>query len=235
MSKKILNLVLSHHIPPYDSLCRVSMETWDSIEVEDVETIYYFSKTGWQPNDRFVYLNVADGLFALAQKTIAAFEWALAYKEFDYLTRPHSCIYVNKKSLKSYVQSLPCENLFAGAPATSINGFKYLWGGIGWIFSKDVIEKLVQHKTQLIHGLMEDEAISVLATQIGIPYSEYNQSCSIDKTDNGWQCTSYCGRSKIFTDFSDLKELNHSFYRVKQDKNRKTDEHLMRELFKHLQ
>jgi hypothetical protein len=82
---------------------------------------------------------------------------------------------------------------------------------------------------------MEDESVSLLAKDLEIPFSNYNKACSIDKQPDGWQLISYCGNSKTFIEFSEIKELGHVYYRVKQDGKRDVDEFIMRELFKYLQ
>jgi hypothetical protein len=47
--KRVLILVVSSQNPPYDRMYQTSCETWDSIDVPGVETVYYFSEP-MQPN-----------------------------------------------------------------------------------------------------------------------------------------------------------------------------------------
>ena len=51
--KKVLILVLSCETPPYNKMVDTSKSTWDSIEVDGVETIYYFGNH----NDKRTDLN----------------------------------------------------------------------------------------------------------------------------------------------------------------------------------
>lgn len=229
MSKKILILVLSADFPPYDGMVKTSLSTWDSIEHENMETVYYFGKSSKQNTDKFIYLPVVESLNNMTEKTFKAFEWALQNKEFDYLCRPHSCVYVDKKELANYVEGLPNENVFA---TLKVSGeVNWGWGGTGFILSRDVIKKLVDNYDKVRPNLMEDQAVSFLINDLGIEYTKLN-SCSIDAKNNGWLCLSYIGKSKEFTKFEDIKGLGHVMYRVKFDQQRWMDSIIMESLFK---
>lgn len=232
--RKILILVLSADVVPYDKMITTSMNTWDSIDCEGTETIYYCGESNKDNTDKIIYLPVNESLHTMGKKLLLAFEWALKNKEFDYIARVHSSTYVNKKELFNYVQNLETENVFAGAEATSQNGFQYLWGGGHYVISKDVVKKIVDNKDRWNHLWMEDESMSVLVSSLGIPFTA-GKSGSIDKLENGWHCISYGGGESIsFYQFSDLQRLKHHFYRVKHDKDRSVDEYVMNELFKAL-
>lgn len=226
--KKVLILVLSHDKPPYNKMVETALQTWDSDEVEGCQTVYYFD--GVMANtDKFIYLNVDSGLLGMGKKTLSAFEYVLSNFEFDYIARVHSSIYVNKKLLYQHIQTLPGKDYFAGSVADSANGFKYIWGGTGFIISKDVIQKVVLNKVHWQHKYMEDESLSLLVNWLSVPYSE-GYAGAIDNMDNHWRCISYGGESITFTDFADMKRLNHHFIRVKQDGKRWVDEFIMKEL-----
>lgn len=236
MNKTVLILVLSSDFAPYSKMIETSMNTWDSIQVPGTETIFYCSKKdnpGKQSTDKVLYFNVGNSLFDMGHKNLATFEWALQNKQFDYVARVNASCYVDKKALIKYIQDLPSENLFAGVETESQNGFRYCWGGCQYILSRDVISQMVENKSKWQHRYMEDEAMSLLAVELNIPF--YNgKSGSIDKTEDGWRCISYGGESISFIDFADLKKLNHHYYRVKQDQKRDVDEYIMEQLFKAL-
>jgi len=228
--KKILILVLSHDQPPYNKMVETAEQTWDSIEVDGTETLYYFD--GTQPTTgKYLYVDVKSGLLNMGFKTLAALEWAVKNKEFDYIARIHSSIYCNKTALAEHIQNLPETNYFAGAIADSANGFKYLWGGVGFILSRDVVHKIVDNKHQWQHKYMEDESMSLLANWLSIPFSA-GYSGAIDNMGDHWRCISYNGESITFNEFAELKRLGHHFYRVKQDGKRWMDAFIMENLFK---
>lgn len=230
--RRILILVLSADFAPYAKMVQTSLETWDSVEQEGCETVYYFGKSNKQNTDKFVYLPIHESLASMGQKTLMALEWALENKEFDYIARPHSCIYVNKKELVNYVDSLPNENIFSGLMVEDKRS--WMWGGCGYVISKDVVKKLVDNKAQLDVRKMEDMGVSHLASDLEIPYTQ-GFGCSIDRLKDKWRCTCYGTESFEFDDFSEVKKsAGQYFYRVKYDGNREMDEYTMRQLFKAL-
>ncbi len=231
--KRVLILVLSSEIPPYEPMINQAMTTWDSVDVENTETIYYCGKSLKKNTSKIIYLPIADQLSTMGEKTLQALEWALKNKEFDYIARAHSSCYVDKKQLINHIQELPYNNVFEGIEATSQNGFQFLWGGGHYVISKDVIEKIVENRSKWNHSYMEDESMSVLCSSFGIPFKS-GKSCSINKRENDWLLLGYGGESKEFTNFADVKPLNNHFYRVKQDGNRSLDAYIMNELFNNL-
>lgn len=230
---RVLILVLSADFSPYDRMINTAINTWDSIEVDGVETIFYCGESTKTNTDKIIYINATDYLLNIGHKTLGAFEWALKNKEFDFIARVHSSIYVDKIRLLEYVQSLPKENLFSGTEAESQNGFQYVWGGTGYILSKDVISKIVENKSVWKHQFMEDESMSLVASGLGIPFT-LGYAGSIDKMSEGWRCISYGGESITFNEFSELKRLRHHYYRCKQDGHRLRDQYVMEHLFKNL-
>lgn len=230
--KTVLILVLSSDFPPYEKMMETSLSTWDSVEVPGTETMFMCGKSKHKKDtDKVIYLPVDNGLFDMGHKTIAMLEWALANKEFDYIARVNASCYVHKNNLLEYVQNLPDSNVFAGALAESVHGFKYLWGGAQYVISKDVVQKIVDNKLHWQHKYMEDESMSLLVNWLSIPFSE-GYSGAIDNMGDHWRCISYGGQSITFTDFAEMKRLNHHFIRVKQDGKRWVDEFIMKELFR---
>lgn len=219
-------------MPPYDRMIQTSIATWNSVEVEGIETIFYCStKDSKYHTHGIMYFDVANDLHSMGHKNLAMFEWALENKSFDYVARVNASCYVDKKQLIKYVQTLPETNLIAGAVADSQNGFPYLWGGAQYIISRDVVQKIVDNKAQWQHKYMEDEAMSLLVNWLSIPYTA-GYSGSIDNMGDHWRCISYGGEAITFTDFSDLVPLGHHYYRVKQDGRRWLDQIVMKNLFR---
>jgi len=226
--KRVLILVLSCETAPYGKMVQTSKETWDSVNVDGVDTVYYFGESAKQNTPSEIYLPVKESLSRMGEKTLKALEWALDNKEFDYIARPNSSCYVNKKELIKYIQTLPTENVFAGLEVA--DNPKWMVGAGQFIYSIDVVKKIVENKDLWNHQLMEDVAISCLANDLGITYMKGN-ACSINKRESDWLMISYgLEESKEFKEFSELKS-KHYFYRVKCDGRRDIDELIMRELF----
>jgi hypothetical protein len=113
---KILILVLSYMEPPYDVLLKTQRETWDSVEVEGVRTVYYYGgsggwvaagynstplvtqrseNSGWSLEVQF---DCTDAYYYMGQK----FKLALQYIEdwdYDIIFRTNSSSYIDKQRL----------------------------------------------------------------------------------------------------------------------------------------
>ncbi len=234
--KKVLILVVSVQAPPFGKMIETSLRTWDSIDVDGVETVFYCSRPKLQNTEKIIYIDVDESYFTMGYKMHAAFDWALANKEFDYIARVNASCYVDKKQLIAQVQDMADSNLFSCLEvAATPTEQKWSWGGGQFILSRDVVEQIIKHRNLWNHSIMEDKALGHLMNLLSIPYTR-GKACSIDKLEGDkWRCLCYDAESFEFTDFADvaLKSKNY-FYRVKQDYDRNMDEYVMNELFKQL-
>ena len=223
--KRVLIMVVSCEARPYGKMIDTSLLTWDSKEIEGVQTIYYCGTSTQLDTDKIKHFPIKDGLYQMGHKGLLAYEWALNTLEFDYVARVNSSCYVSKKKLLDYVQTLPNENIFEGLKIEDKED--WVWGGGQFIISRDVLQKIVDNKADWRHGEMEDKAMSFLAAKLGIPFKEGN-ACSINKQEDNWGLLSYgFGESIEFEDFKDVSNSPHYFYRVKQDQRRELDEYIM--------
>lgn len=234
--KHTLILVLSAIKHPYGAMLEKAMATWDSIDHPNTTTLYYVGNCG-TPGPKVFCSAYDEGLMNIGRRTIEAFGHALTIPGWTHLARPHSSCYVHKWKLVEYVNDLPGASVMYGLPAKSNAnpGTTYLTGCGHYIFSRDVISRLVEHKHAWDHSIMEDEAVSKLARSIGIPFGNL-RTCSIDRIDGSWACISYHSAfsSFKFEDFGSMDKADQFFFRVKQDLQRHIDLELMDLLFKHL-
>lgn len=230
--KTVLILVLSSDWPPYDTLMKCSQDTWDSVEVDGCETVYYFAGSG--PNtDNRVYFNVDKGMMSIGKKTVAALEWALNNKQFDYIARPNANCFVYKRGLINHVQSLSDTGVFTTLEVKDKRE-NWGWGGGQAIISRDVVQLIVDNKHRWDHRDIEDMAMSRLVRRLGIPFTPA-VACSIDKLPTRWRCMAYGTEPFEFDDFSEIvRAEGQFFFRTKQDKDRTKDVHIMHELFKYI-
>ena len=239
--KRVLILVVSvESIPVYEKLYHKQRETWDSIEVPNVQTVFYFGGDKASTH-KVLYTGHEEDYKTMGLKCLSAFQYALINLNFDYIFRANSSQYIDKKRLVNYVQDLQTNNLALGLCTDSGKGYDYMWGGGGYIFSKDVIEKIVDQKNKWDHSLMEDVAISKLCIDIGIPLTSKGVSCSVDWNENGYEFICYRegkGGGCTVHDLSEMKThpelINQFCVRVKCDRNRDIDLILMDDLFKNL-
>lgn len=234
--KKVLILVLSAQKPPWGEMMLTSMNTWERDYVEGVRTIFYCGQPVQENSYSVIYFDIYESYATLGQKMLAAFEWVLQNYDFDYIARVNSSCYVDKRELIKYVQTLPDTNVFAGVKVPSSgHEAEWCWGGMQFILSKDVVEKVVESKTHWRHDKMEDVALSFLVKKLGIPFMA-GKGCSIDKTDKGWRCVQYGGGESFdFDDWSQMKGTGQFFIRVKYDQDRYVDKLIMHNLYNHLQ
>lgn len=212
-------------------MIETSLNTWDSVEVEGVETIYYCGAPVKENTNKIIYFPIREDYANLGHKFLEALHWAKENKEFDYIARVNSSCYVDKKELIKHVQDLK-EDAYGLIVPASEHEPKWIWGGGQFILSKKVVDLILENKDKFNHSLMDDMAISRMLDYLGINYTE-GKASSIDKLENRWRFMPYGGGAPFeFTDFNDLKNTTHFFYRVKMDGQRYIDKYLMEQLFK---
>lgn len=137
---KILILVLSYNESPYKELMRAQQETWDSIEVEGVRTVYYYGgNKGWV-NEKEFSANASDEYYYMTNKCLEAIKATIDF-EPTLIWRTNSSSYIQKSKLVEFAKTLPTENCYAG---WEIEGQGYnVVSGAGFFMSPDVAEKLI--------------------------------------------------------------------------------------------
>lgn len=244
--KRVLILVVSCENQPnngirYRDMCETSLRTWDSIEINGVETIFYFGFLDTPfSNEKVVSFPVEESLFTMGHKDLLAYEWALKNKSFDYVARVNSSCFVDKQKLFDYCQNIQENNLFQCVIAESCHGFLYGWGGGHYLMSRDVMQKIVDKKHLWNHKWIEDEAMSVVVKLLDVPFKN-GYACALHKKDNGYICFYYgngLGGGEEFKELSEMKNFptlkDQFFFRVKNDGDRSVDEVLMNELYKNI-
>lgn len=233
---KVLILVLSSCREPWGALMAAQQETWDSVQHPQTQTIYYCARCKNGPVRPDVrYSTMDDWLEHVSPRTIEAFGWALE-SEWDYLARPNSSCYVHKGNLVRFCETLPATSVLRGGMTGGEN--PYLWGGCQYVFSRDVIKRMVETKDRWRNDLMDDQSITMSAKAIGIDLHQGPMACCIDDNGDGsYTCIIYGpGESFVFADFAEIPKRvpEHFYFRVKQDQRRHLDIQMMHQLKKHL-
>jgi hypothetical protein len=230
--------VLSTDKPPYGRLAQTSRETWDAKDVEGVETIFYFAKSNQPSTHKTLFTTSDDDFYSMGKKTLSAFEDALAHRKFDYIFRANASLYVDKLGLRKYVQNKPETNLAMGVVADCghFEGERYsfLWGP-SFLLSRDVVERIVANQAFWDHRLMDDNAISRLLTQLGVPLDNRGSMASVALKNGAYEFMYYengVAGGVTMQSLSQLREWlpNQFAFRVKDDANRENDVRLMKEL-----
>lgn len=231
-TKKVLILAIGCSLKPWNKMFNTSLETWDSIEVDGVETIFYFGNPMQENTNKASYFPIEEHYNTMGNKMLKAFEWALKNKDFDYIARVNSSCYVDKNELIKHVQTLPEKDLFQGliVPASE-NQFSWCWGGGQFIISKDVVSKIIIGQSLWDHNIMEDVALSKIVSDLYIPFTN-GVACSIDANLSKDNFAYTCYGTTSFNSDKVVKAEGQFFYRVKTDRDRSVDEFLMKQLFK---
>ncbi len=225
----VLILVLSARREPWGKLMDCSMETWDSVDHPKTQTLYYCGKSDQPSTDKVFYSCLSEDLEDVSSRTIEAFEESLKY-DWDYLARPNSSCYVHKYNLVDFLRTSIWGNAIFGV----LSSWGMMWGGCHYIFSRDVVEKMVANKDKWNHKVMDDESITKLLVQLGYELTSNGWCASINLQPNGEHlCLTYNhGESFTFTDWADVKKLDGHFYvRCKHDPDRTQDLMTFRKLF----
>lgn len=236
--KTVLIAVIASADHPYPSLVRKSLETWDAVQVDGVDTFFYFDNAFKQPLPAKSIVVDADGaLTSMGKRDLLAYKWALENKKWDYMARVNASCFVRKKILKEYVQDLPEKNLFRGVMAP-YQGGQMMWGGCQFMISRDVVQAMVNNQNRWNHEVMEDVAMTFLCRDLGIPLDGTGRACALhDHRPKPWLCLWYdAGKSggwECNTFQEMITNLGNQFYiRVKQDLRREIDFEIMQELAK---
>lgn len=235
--KKVLILVLSTDKQWYGRLAETSQATWDSVDVLGVETIFYFAKSNQPSTDKILFTDSDDDFWSMGKKTLAAFDYALANRQFDYIFRANASLYVNKPGLLRYAQDKPETGLALGVLAPgSHNGkqFLFMWGP-GYMLSRNIVQLVCDNRELWDHTVTDDNAISLLLRALDVPLDNRGSMASIALKNGGYEFTYYengAGGGAFMMDLADLPDrLPGQFaFRVKDDANRNNDIQLMREL-----
>ncbi len=166
---KILILVISVKTSErYSALMKAQKETWDSIQEDDVKTLYFYGeRKGEVEEDEYcTYTGDQYHYQHIKAKKVLDLVW---YWDWDFIFGTTNASYVDKKRLKEYCSKLPKEKVNCGIDE------KTFTSGCGIIYSRDVIDIIRKECCQDISDDVPD------VTQSQILKLKYN----IGTTHNG--------------------------------------------------
>ncbi len=211
---KILIMVLSHNDNGiYNKLVQTIRETWDSDDIKDVETLYYYSDNSIDSikiDGDCLFIPCEDGIDEIGYKVLKSFEFILEEISFDYVYKMNCSSYLNKELLKDIVQKNNGKEIYGGFLGKH-NDIDFA-SGAGTLLSKDLVKYIVDNKDTWDHSLIEDVAIGkMLMNKVNI--------LPMDRVSivNG-------------VDFDKINTKCHH-YRCKNENNRDNDIIIMKELY----
>jgi hypothetical protein len=191
----ILILVLScHDNGIYSKFFETQKNTWDSINVEGIETFYFFGDHDKDEIiDNRILINLkettkieSDGNLSVTNsglKTLKSFEM-IKNMDFDYVFRTNSSSYVDKKLLIDFINNKPKTKYYSGFIGN--HGKIAFASGSGFFLSKDLINLLIENKNRWDHSLIDDVSIAGLLKEFGVSpennprYDVYNENIPLD-------------------------------------------------------
>ncbi len=156
----VLILVQASDIPPYDMLRRGQKETWDSEQIEGVETVYYLTGKETELKGSNLYVKCEDGYPLLHWKFKLAVDFLWDY-DWDVMFRTNASSYVDKKLLLEKAKTLPTERLYCGVEGP---GFA---SGCGFFISRDCLD-IVRGQLTEDPSPYEDAIIGSVLSKNGI-------------------------------------------------------------------
>ena len=161
-NKKILVMVMSSDSAMYPLLEKTQRETWNSVNVPNIQTIFYKASNREGFEDDVLHINMPDCSYKLFNKTSRAFRHVMEM-EWDYIFKTDNSAYVNKMELLKKVEDFPLEKVYAGkrfysqkdGPINMINNF--IWGE-GMFLSRDIVNMFSM--IEIINDAPEDIVIS---------------------------------------------------------------------------
>jgi len=158
---KILIIVLSYKDNNvYSKFYESQKNTWDSINVEGVETYYLFGNHHCDEIiDKEILVNVSEGNLSICgHKTLKSFILTKNI-DFDYIFRTNSSSYIDKQMLVDYIKDKPKEKYYSGVIGEYYNGIKFS-SGSGYFISKDLVDLVIENIHKWDHDYIDDVAIA---------------------------------------------------------------------------
>jgi hypothetical protein len=174
----------------YDKMVQACKETWYKETPDNIKMFSLFADS-YEPRSAIeemklgevklikddIILNIPEDRYQAFNKTMAAFDFLLNNYEFDYIVRPTCGTYTNLTLLNEYLKNKPLKNYYDGPhPRGIINALNknidYVSGSC-MIFSRDVVELLVNDKENIEHITVDDVTFGVHLYKKGIlPHDE---------------------------------------------------------------
>lgn len=160
---KVLILVQSVDKPDFIRVREAQQQTWDSVEVPNVQTVYYL------PGDvddilEGNTLRIRQGLhwqymfftFAKALRHMLKYEW-------DYVFKTDNSTYIDKAKLYEILSSKPRTNYYGGMSfpfkIEGVHGVDFFWGD-GYALSRDMAQYIVDcYNKAPFKGMQEDDIV----------------------------------------------------------------------------
>jgi hypothetical protein len=213
---KILILVLSSQNSVYPELRKCQQETWDSVQVEGVETIYYigghggdFAFNAINPSSQELLLGCSDDYYMMHYKLKKALE-RINYEQYDFVFKTNASSYIDKKLLVEFAEKLPKRGCHCG-----IDGGAFASGcGVFWSIDcvnilKDIIDDYpVPSEDSLMSSYLNQRGIPVTKGAKRIDITESSNYCEIENRAYHYRCKNTHDRNNDMVIMRKLFEIH---------------------------
>jgi len=165
---KIAIVVLSHFDNDvYSELFKIQNETWNSIDVEDVDTFFLIGNCDENKIDGNVIKTTAPESIHCGEKVVESFK-LLNNIDYDFIFRTNSSSYVDKIRLKKFIETNCDEDTYCGLTEDGIEGL-YV-SGCGYIISKKNLNLIcINENLWNYKYLWDDMSLGYLMKKLNIP------------------------------------------------------------------
>lgn len=144
MTKKVLILVMSSpKIDIFDAMMKKQKETWDSVHVDGVNTLFFYGDETVESshiNDKDLIIKTQDTTPNNSYKIKLVYDFVFNM-DWDYIFRTNASSYIDKQRLLNKAQTLPISKCYCGIKV-SVGGGKEFSSGAGSFYSRDCIDIL---------------------------------------------------------------------------------------------
>ena len=190
----------------YDKFYQLQKDTWDSVDVENVSTFFYFGDSSENYIDgEDIFVSTEDSLRNCGLKTIEVFKILKDY-HYDFIFRTNSSSYVDKELLYKFLLDKPKLRYYAGKVGNHYN--IPFASGSGFVMSKDIVDFLLLNESKINHHFLDDVSFGKILSENDINPKELPR----------------------FDVTSDNIDTDYFHYRIKND-NRDNDLDFMKKIF----
>lgn len=132
-------------------------------------------------NAETLVVEMPDYSVLMGNKMLSILKYALDKLEFDYLVTTISSTYINLSNLENFVTNIPKKNVIAGKFVTL--GDEYFQQGAFRLYSRDVVNFIINNRKKYNHSAPEDVAMGRLLKNNGFVEYEVNNN-TIDSIES---------------------------------------------------
>jgi len=167
---------MSSKVRHYPVLEKAQRDTWDSVNVPNIQTVYYMANNKTLMKNDILYIQGKEDHSHFYTRTRLAIDYILQYN-WDYVFKTDNSAFIDKNELVKVVSKLPQHKVYAGKPfhdssVVPVNN-NFMWGE-GYLLSRDMAKIVARSPND--KGMAEDYTVSTILNQVtkGIELPFYN-------------------------------------------------------------